>query len=107
MSVTPDLALVAVSHVFDYQGKTKVILPDECKCDIALVEIKRGKAGLTSYQKRDVEKAEKAGVPYYLVKVDDSEFLGGRFSLELELLTSNSLSIPVYYKKMLNLAIRE
>lgn len=94
MSVTPDVALMVASYVFKYRGKLRVLLPDECKSDIALVEIKRGKAGLTFYQKKDVEKAEKAGIPYYMVKVDDSEFVRGRFSLELELLTSNSLSIP-------------
>ena len=94
MSVTPDLALVVESYMFKYYGKTRVHLPDECRCDIALVEEKRGKAGLTSYQKEDIEKAEKSGIPYYLVKVDDSEFLRGKFSLKLELLTSDTLPIP-------------
>jgi hypothetical protein len=88
MSVTPDLALLRATHVFRHYGQGKILIPEECSCDIALVEVKRGRAKLDSNQKKDVKIAEKEGVPYYLIRVDDSGFLNGRFLLERQKLTT-------------------
>jgi len=91
MSVTPDLALILQTFVW------KGTFPDweECRCDVALVEVKRGQARLGYYQNKDVKKARKEGMPYYLLRVDDSDFLHGKFALTLEQLTPEAvLSVP-------------
>ena len=88
MSVTPDLTLILQVLVWKggfFDLKNSIF-------DIALVEIKRGKARLRDDQKKDVDKAEEKGIPYYLVRVDDSDFLHGKFTLELKPLTSKLLS---------------
>jgi hypothetical protein len=93
MSVTPDLALLRATYVFRYYGQGKALIPEECSCDIALVEVKRGKAKLDSYQKEDVKIAEAEGIPYYLIRVDDSGFLDGRFLLDRQKLTTCAFPI--------------
>lgn len=91
MSVTPDLALIL--QVLVWKGISLDF--EKYRCDIALVEIKRGKAGLRDYQKKDVQKAREKGIPYYLLRVDDLDFLRGNFTLTLEQLTPElQLSVP-------------
>ena len=91
MSVTPDLALILQVIVLEngfLNGK-------KTRFEVALVEVKRGKAKLSSDQKEDVKTAEARSIPYYLLKVDDSDFIHGNFVLKLELLTPNlQLTIP-------------
>jgi hypothetical protein len=88
MHVTPDLALI--SQILVWKGN--FLDEEQTICEVALVEIKRGKAGLNYFQKKDVEKAKEAGIPYYLLRVDDSDFLHGKFKLTLEPLTPNLLT---------------
>lgn len=59
MSVTPDLALFRATYVYRYYGQGKALIPEECSCDIALVEVKRGKAKLDYDQKEDVKMLKK------------------------------------------------
>ncbi|MEM3629561.1 MAG: hypothetical protein QXU46_06255 [Candidatus Bathyarchaeia archaeon] len=91
MNVTPDIAIILQILVW----KESFLDVEHSTCEVALVEVKRGKAGLNSYQKKDVEMAENDGIPYYLLRVDDSNFLYGKFSLTFKLLTSKSLTLPI------------
>jgi hypothetical protein len=67
-------------------------------CEVALIEVKRGKSDLNSYQKKDVEIAKEIGVPYYLLRVDDSDFIHGKFTLTLEPLTPKKLTLYDKFK---------
>lgn len=91
MSVTPDLALILQVIV----QKNGFLDEDRTRYAAAIVEVKRGSAKLSSDQKKDWEIAKKHGIPYYLLKVDDSDFMKGDFILELELCTPNlELTVP-------------
>jgi len=87
MSVTPDLALIL--QVIVMRGP----FLDEKKTgfQVALVEVKRGNAEMSSYQKKDVEIAKNRHIPYYLLRIDDSNFMDGKFLLKLEPLTPSLL----------------
>ena len=89
MNVTPDLAIIA--QLLVWEGNLP--LWEEWMCEVALVEVKRGKAGLNSYQRGDVEIAKEIGVPYYLLRVDDSDFVHGKFTLTLKPLTPQKLTL--------------
>jgi hypothetical protein len=91
MSSTPDLALI-LQVIVQTNG-----IQDEkrTRCAVAIVEVKRGCAELSSDQRNDVEISKKHGIPYYLLRVDDSDFMKGTFMLKLELRTpSLELTIP-------------
>jgi hypothetical protein len=91
MCVTPDLALLLQVIVM----KGAFLATEKCRFAIALVEVKRGNAKLSQDQKKDVEKARTCGIPYYLLRVDDSDFLNGKFKLKLKPLTAPLLlSVP-------------
>lgn len=94
MSVTPDLAIIAQILVW----KGNLPLTEEWVCEVALVEVKRGKAGLRGYQREDVEIAKKIGIPYYLLRVDDSDFIHGKFILTIEPLTPQRLTLYDKFK---------
>jgi hypothetical protein len=94
MYVTPDLAIIA--QLLVWEGKPPHL--EEYMCEVALVEVKRGKAGLSSYQREDVKITEKNNVPYYLVRVDDSDFIRGKFTLTLEPLTLKRLTLHEKFK---------
>jgi hypothetical protein len=91
LSSTPDLALIL--QVIVMRGA--FLAHEKCRFEIALVEVKRGKGKLSSYQKKDVEVAKTRGIPYYLLRVDDSDCLNGRLKLKLKPLTPNlQFSVP-------------
>jgi hypothetical protein len=91
MSVTPDLALIM--QVIVMRGP--FLDEEKTKFQVALVEVKRGNAKMSSDQKEDVEIAKNHDIPYYLLRIDDSNFMDGRFSLRLEPLTpSLLLTVP-------------
>jgi hypothetical protein len=94
MSVTPDLAIIAQLSVWE----GNLPLWEEWMCEVALVEVKRGKGGLSGYQREDVEIAKEIGVPYYLLRVDDSDFIRGKFTLILEPLTPKRLTLHEKFK---------
>jgi len=91
MSVTPDLALI-LQVIVQKNGHLDVV---GTRFAAAVVEVKRGNAKLTSEQRKDWDVAKKHGIPYYLLKVDDSDFMKGNFILELNLCTPNiELTVP-------------
>lgn len=91
MSSTPDLALILQVIVL----KNRFLDEKRTRYEVALVEVKRGQAKLSSDQRKDVAISEKHGIPYYLLRVDDSDFMNGNFVLKLEQLTPNlELSVP-------------
>ena len=94
MHVTPDLALI--SQILVWKGN--FLDEEQTICEVALVEIKRGKAGLNYFQKKDVEKAKEAGIPYYLLRVDDSDFIHGKFILTIKPLTPKRLTLHEKFK---------
>jgi len=91
MSSTPDLALILQVIVM----KNGHLDEKKTGYAVAIVEVKRGHAEMSSDQREDVEISKKHGIPYYLLKVDDSDFMKGNFMLKLELLTSSlELLVP-------------
>ncbi|MGB9756168.1 MAG: hypothetical protein ACPLVJ_00080 [Candidatus Bathyarchaeales archaeon] len=102
MNVTPDLAIILQILVW----KESFLDVEHSMCEVALVEVKRGTAELNSYQKKDVEMAENEGIPYYLLRVDDSDFLRGKFRLTLKPLTSKSLVLPIKIAKAKRVEIK-
>jgi len=91
MSSTPDLALILQVMV----QKNGHWDEKRTRYAVAVVEVKRGHAEMSSDQKKDVEISKKHGIPYYLLKVDDSDFMKGKFVLKLELRTpSLELLVP-------------
>jgi hypothetical protein len=91
MSSTPDLALILQVIVW----KNGILDKKKTRYAVAIVEVKRGNAKLSSDQSKDVEISKKRGIPYYLLRVDDSDFMKGNFVLKLELRTpSLDLLVP-------------
>jgi hypothetical protein len=79
MSVTPDLALILQVFV-----RTKYVFNEEkTRSQTAVVEVKRGKAQLSSDQRKDVELSRTRNIPYYLLNVDDSDCIHGKYILKL------------------------
>jgi hypothetical protein len=91
LSSTPDLALILQVIV----TKGAILVDEKCRFEIALVEVKRGKARLSRYQEEDVKVARTRGIPYYLLRVDDSDLLNGKLKLKLRPLTPElQLHVP-------------
>lgn len=94
MSVTPDLAFI-----FDYirWGIGGLVVKSR-RCEIGLVEVKRGKSKLSSDQKEDIKRAKENQIAYYLLRIDDSDFINGKFELTFEPRTPKANDLLSYIR---------